>query len=296
MSNKPFIDLDKRRVAIEEADSEAMRDIADRKRKMDDRLATFEMKSTEAQITGLWEVYGPHEIDAFTTSFGLSTGEQGFAPEYDFDNSGTIDFADFTQFSKYAELGGIPTMDLLTLQEGTRQFDVSSADGRSQFQQQLTQVANQFNLSQAQEKDLALTMLQFNTGIAEAELDLAGVQTIVDLLDGPAALAFKEGELSELMDWVTDSVAGLDLLKSIIGEDGYDQAKSRASSLNDIRAEEQAWGQAFEVDDTETVFENAAEVVDDEPGSSRADYYLGLFDIDGDGVISSADALLYQAF
>ena len=246
-------------------------------------------------MTGLWEVYGPHEIDAFTVSFGLSTGEQGFAPEYDFDNSGTIDYADFVQFAKYAELGGIPTMDLKELSEVTRQFDIKSADDMSQFESQLDETARQFNLSEAQKKELALTVLQFNTGIAEAELDLEGVRTIVDLLDGPAALAFDNEDLGKMMDFVTDSVAGLDLFKSIVGEDQYESAKGSAADLRRMREQSASWDEKFLADGSIVTFQAAQDLIETMPTNPElVQFYLDTFDFDGDGEISAADAVLYE--
>jgi hypothetical protein len=294
LTNQPFVTIEKRKAAVLESDSEAMQDIEDRKQTMNEMMSTFNVKATTAQMTGIWEVYGPNEIAAFESSMGLSAGDEGFATEYDFDNSGTVDFRDFVQFARYSELGGIPTVELRTLNESIRAFDINTAEGAKQFTDTIDEKARQFDLSQQQVKDLSLISLQTQIGIADAQLDLEGIRTIVDLLDGPAALSFTDDQLNEMLDWVTDSQAGLDLVKSIVGDEPWENVKLNVSGLTNHINENDDWRARFENESVTDNFERAKFIFQDEATSvEEKKFYLETFDIDGDGEISDMDAILY---
>lgn len=189
-----YATVEERRTAVAEKDQAATESLNLHRFALDQKLAEHGMKAEEASITGIWEEYGVDEMSDFESAMNTAIGEDGYNARYDFDSNGSIDFKDFISFSQAATLGGIPTVQLQQLREGTRQFDISQEQNMNQFMTQIEETAREFNLSHAQQRDLAVMSLAANESVANAQLNVQHLSNLMDLLvDAPEALSPEDG-------------------------------------------------------------------------------------------------------
>ena len=90
-------------------------------------VTLFEIQSGNAAITGLMGTIPTEKINEFMPLFGLSEGEAGYNPEFDYDLDGIIGMNDLIQFAE-SNGGSLPTIQMNQLIEDGRQFDGQLAE------------------------------------------------------------------------------------------------------------------------------------------------------------------------
>lgn len=273
------MDVNERRVAVEENYAEIAASAETFRQEMARVDQAFAQKATTAQITGLWEAYGSQELDMFKNAMNSTIGDDNYNSRYDFDSNGQIDFNDFLAFSEATQIGGIPTMQLQNLREGTRQFDLGQEQDAAQFTETLIENARQYDLSYEQTVKLGLLTLKTNIGVAEAQLDLQATENLIAFLGTYAA----EGMTDEDFN---------DVFVRVLGEKGvlYDtleipeENKQKANNLNKVLSER----------DHPVEWFNEIEAAWPEMGQQQRDTLLSMGDFNGDGVVDIDDYIEYE--
>ena len=192
--SKIYASVEERKVAVAENHETAMQSIRWAQHAVNQKVAEHGLRVSEAQMTGIWEAYGPEELEDFTASMNTELGNEDYNARYDFDGDGKVNFHDFTAFTKAASEGGVPTMALQQLREDSRQFDITDATQLTLLQEQITETARQFNLSQKQTRSLALHTLRTNSTIAKLQINVDNIEALVNLLiDAPGAITDEQG-------------------------------------------------------------------------------------------------------
>jgi len=180
---------------------------------LDAKMVDNQFKVDQAELTGIWEVYGPRQLEEFQESFGTTMGEDGYDGNYDFDSNGTIDHHDFLQLAEFAAVGGIETQAAKQLAESTRQFNLTFIEGQEQFddalddqwamfEAQLDNTISQQGLDREQARVLTIATLKANVDIQNAGLDVNRMAIMADLLSGPGGTAMAREDKEAAIDFI----------------------------------------------------------------------------------------------
>ena len=251
----------------------------------------FNHKVTEAQLTGIWEEYGADEYTAFTDSFGASRGDSNYNVVYDFNSDGDVNLSDFITFSKYATIGGIPTLEMQKFTEDSKQFDLTRADGIQQWDDNFTETVRQFNLNAKQSWELQILSLENQLEIAGLQIDVARMANVVELLSGPAALTLTPEDVNIAIDHILGMVA---VKKERTNR--YDIDPNAAALLvSRVNNAESIMGtdifQSVSMSPDVGALSFYTELIQKFPSMTREDQNLALttFDLDGDGQLTILD-------
>ena len=289
---KQYATIEDRKTAVLEKDQMARESIQWAQHSMNQISMQHGMRMTEAQISGIWQAYGPEEMEDFKTAFGPNAGgskmgDETYNARYDMDGNGTVDFLDMIGFSKAASEGGVPTLAMQQMRESARQFDVSDKSQMSLLKEQIKETGRQFDLTHEQTRKLALHTLHTNTEIASLQLNVEHVKTLVDLLiDAPGALSIEDGAaiISAAMD-MSDIESVLN-----VHEGSNFGAQNFAMEVRNVQDPQVLdWMQDPATWDPERIDTNAIDNNQD-----LADWYETM-DFDNDGIVTMSDYAIFLA-
>jgi hypothetical protein len=265
-----------------------------------------------AQVTGIWEEYGPQQLEEFNSSFQASFGDENYNVEYDFNGDGTVGYNDFLTFSQLAAVGGTTTLAAQQLRESTRQFDISQENQWDQFILNLDAQIESGNLDRDQAFALTLATLEANTLIQAEGINVQQMAVMASMLTGDGALAMTNEDRKAAIDFImgfetnlkdfvfpdpgptlsdTEQEAVTEAQLGTTNPEILSQAQTIAQQIT-TGGWASASGGSVDISDT---FDLMISIVNEqEPGGRET--IMTHFDINGDGILNEDDKVLALAF
>jgi len=250
----------------------------------------FQHKVTEAELTGIWDAYGPEEFDKFTTAFGdghTREGDPNWDPLYDLNNDGEINFNDFMEMAALVEQGGVPTLQHKVFLESQKQFDIREGNQWDQFIIGLEAEIEERGLDRNQARDLTVMSLAANSEIQLANIDVGRMANMITLLESTAGESIGGNELDAVLDYIMGYETNLANVSQEFGLTASDIRHAK-----DVVGLIQAGDQYKHLgDDINTVYSQImAGFAQQDPGMQQI--WMDDFDLNRDGKIDDVDAVL----
>jgi hypothetical protein len=280
------LNVEDRKVAVAEADQESRANINLHQMALADKAQAFGEKVTKAQVTGMWEAFGPQQLTAMEASMGSSFGDENYDGASDLDGDGTVDFKDFLAGAALAEVGGVTTLQFQQFNETIRQFDASEEQDLTVLDKQIEAQASESGLSRKQEASLAALALSTSTAMQEANLDFQQLQLIADVMASPVGEGFTDSERSEFLDSVTSTNEART----------WTQDNPKIAELDTVFAELPEFMtnalQSMGVESPEQYMEWVSRNFADMDAAGREEY-VKVMDFNDDGIVDNEDLLIY---
>jgi len=280
------LDVEGRKVAIAKADQEARANISLHQLRLQEKAQAFGETVTTAQVTGMWQEFGPEHLSALSDAMGSSFGDDNYNGASDLDGNGQVNFQDFLVGAALSEVGGVTTLEFQALTQAADHFTRNLDAGVDALADQLGAQADESKLSRAQETALAVLTLSTSTAMQDAGLDFKQLELIGNLLMSPAYEAFTPAERAGFIDSILSkpefrtAAESNPKIKGLAGNFAQ-LPEFMANSLKSMGVESP-------VQYMEWVVENfAAMEVSNRQG------YVTAMDFNDDGIVDNADLLLY---
>ena len=184
------------------------------------------------------------------------------------------------------------------LAQQSKEFDLTREDHKKQFFSNLGETARQFNLSQAQTRDLAIEGLLANERIANEQLNVQHLGNLMEFMVGGTGGYFDAEDGEAIIERLLDMS---DIERSLnLGEDVTSAASNLITSLKNPSPDTDEMFAKTMVDEGDVWFIDEEEALDrygfaDPDANSRFRSSYLLLDLNDDAVVDGEDYVIYAA-
>tara|TARA_R100000306_G_C4378147_1_gene142894 strand:+ start:1594 stop:3237 length:1644 start_codon:yes stop_codon:yes gene_type:complete len=254
--------------------------------KLKEQDMLFRHKVTEAELTGIWEAYGPQEYTQFVDAFDTKRGDPKFNSDYDFDNNGQVNYFDMLQFEVLVDQGGIPTLQHKKFLEEQSQFKLLMENDWDKFLINLREEITDRGLDRRQARDLTVMTLMANSEIQAAGIEVSHIANLINMMEGPMGETIQGDEFQDLLDYILGRDDDIAKVGDVFGlnPEGIRNVRETTRLIN-------AGNYGHLGDNLEQVFSQVVKSFDQqEPGMQQI--WIDDFDLNGDGVVTRDDAVI----